>query len=240
MKIFRNIIPGIKICHSLSQLSSYNREITKAREAGDFEREREYILKSTDQWGNHIVKIFDIDLAVTGKENLPRNGPVVFAGNHQSFADIPVACAALNNFQLGFVARDNLAKVPFYGKWMSKIRGVFLNRENVRASLRTIDEGIALLEDGFSLMIFPEGTRSQGEHMAEFKRGSLRLATKPGVPVIPISINGTYHIFEERGYIKKGVHVDLAIYPAIETKGMSKAAANNLAAEVEAIVRSGL
>ena len=240
MKIFRNIIPGIKICCSLWQLRPYNREITKAKEAGNFEREREYILKSTGQWGNHIVKAFEIDLVVNGRENLPSNGPAVFVGNHQSFADIPVACAVLDNFQFGFVARDNLARVPFYGRWMSRIRGVFINREDARSSLRTIEEGIALLEKGFSLMIFPEGTRSQSASMAEFKKGSLRLATKPGVPVIPVSINGTYHIFEESGYVKKGAHVNLTIHPAIGTKGMSRTDANNLAAKVEAIVRSGL
>lgn len=240
MKIFRNIVPGIKVYASLNALKMYNREISKSREANDREREREYILKATNCWGNYLIKALEIDLAVTGKENLPDKGPVVFAANHQGFADIPVACAALNKFQLGFVARDSLAKVPLYGKWMAQIRGVFINRDDVRASLRAIDEGVELLKQGFSLMIFPEGTRGRGGPVTEFKKGSLRLATKPGVPVIPVSINGTYHIFEESGYIKNGVHVDLAIHQAIETKGMDRHAANNLAAEVEKIVKTGL
>ena len=240
MNVINNIIPAVMLYDSLKYLAKFKKEIITARREGDFEREREYILKSTGVWGGQLVKIFDIDLAVTGKENLPDSGPVVFASNHQGYADIPVSCVALDKFQFAFVARDDLEKLPFYGKWMKQIRGVFLKRDDTRASLRAINEGIDLLEKGFSLFIFPEGTRSRGGPMKEFKKGSLRLAVKPGIPVIPVTINGTYHIFEESGYVKRGVHVDLTIHPPLETKGLDKAEANDFAAKVEKIIRGGL
>ena len=240
MKILGNIIPVIKVYDSLKYLTGFKKELLAARKKGDFEREREFILKSTKCWGNHFVKIFDIELNVTGKENLPESGPVVFAANHQGYADIPITCAVLDKFQFAFVAKDNLEKVPLYGRWIREIRSVFIKRDDARASLRAIDEGIALIENGFSLMIFPEGTRSRGGPMGEFKKGSLRLATKPGVPVIPVSINGSHRIFEDSGYIKSGAKVDITIHPVIETKGMDRAVANNLSAEVEKIVRAGL
>lgn len=240
MVILKNIIPAVKLLDSLKYLSKFKKEIIRSRAAGDFEKEREYILKATYTWGSHLVEIFDIDLNISGKENLPGKGPVVFASNHQGYADIPVTCVALDKFQFAFVARDNLSRVPFYGKWMRRIRGVFIKRNNARDSLKTINEGIELLENGFSLLIFPEGTRSRGGPMREFKRGSLRLAAKPGVPVVPITIKGTHRIYEDSGYIKKGVHVDLTIHPAIETKEMNRVVANNLAEEIEKIVRSSL
>jgi 1-acyl-sn-glycerol-3-phosphate acyltransferase len=240
LKLIKNIVPAIKLYDSLKYLTEFNREISKARKTGDFEREREFILKSTTVWGNHLIKIYDIDLNVSGKENIPDRGPVVFAANHQGYADIPIACAVFDRFQFAFVAKDNLAKIPFYGPWIKQIRSVFIKRGDVRASLRAIDEGVGLIEQGFSLLIFPEGTRSRGGPVGEFKKGSLRLATKPGVPVIPVTINGTHRIFEDFGYIKSGVHVDMIIHPAMETKGMDRPAANNLSAEVEKIVKSGM
>ena len=240
MNVARNIIPAIMIYDSLKYLPAFNREITKARAAGDRDKEREFILKSTDTWGSHMVKALKVDLRVTGKGNLPEKGPVVFAANHQGYADIPMTCAALNKFQFAFVARDDLRRIPLYGKWMSQIRGIFIDRGDARSSLKTIDEGIGLIEDGFSLLVFPEGTRSKGGPVAEFKKGSLRLATKPGVPVIPVTINGTYRIFEESGYVRKGARVDMAIHPPIETKGLDRIAAGNLPAEIERIVKEGI
>jgi 1-acyl-sn-glycerol-3-phosphate acyltransferase len=240
LNVIKNIIPAVLLYDSLKYLAKFKKETIKARQEGDFEREREFILKSTGTWGRHLVKVFDIDLSVTGKENLPDSGPVVFVSNHQGYADIPVSFMALDKFQFAFVARDDLEKLPFYGKWMKQIRGVFLKRDDARASLRAINEGIDLLEKGFSLMIFPEGTRSRGGPVKEFKKGSLRLAVKPGIPVIPVTINGTYHIFEESGRVKKGVHVDLTIHPLIETKGMSKTESNDFAAVVEKIIRGDL
>jgi len=240
LKIFKNIIPAIKLYDALNRLSEYKKEIWEARATGDFEKEREYILKSTDTWAKHVMKTFDITLNVTGKENLPESGPVVFVANHQSFADILVTLAVLNKFQFGFIAKDSLKRIPFYGSWIKEIRSVYINRDDARASLRAIEEGIDLLSKGFSLLIFPEGSRSQGDAIYEFKKGSLRLATKPGIPVIPVTIDGAYRIFEEGGYVKNGGQVNVIIHPVIETKGMAKSDANNLSAEVEKIVREGL
>ena len=240
MKIIKNIVPAIKLYDALQRLSEYKKEILKARAEEDYEKEREYILKATDSWAKDVMKTFDITLHVTGKENLPESGPVVFVANHQSFADILVTCAVLNKFQFGFIAKDSLKPLPFYGKWIKDIRSVYINRDDARASLRAIEEGINLLNNGFSLLIFPEGSRSKGSAMYEFKKGSLRLATKPGLPVIPISIDGTYRIFEEKGYVTNGAEVHVIIHPAIETKGMAKSDVNNLSAEVEKIVREGL
>ena len=240
MKILKNIVPVFKLVDALKHLTEFSKEIAKARVVKDPEREREYILKSTSTWGRHLIEVYNINLNIKGKENLPEQGPVVFASNHQGYADIPVTCAALDRFQFGYVAKSDLEKVPFYGKWIGNIRSVFIKRNDSRASLRAIAEGIDLIEQGFSLLIFPEGTRSKGGQMGEFKKGSLRLASKPGVPVVPVTICGTYRVFEEHGYIKDGACVDVIIHPAIETKGMDKAAAGNLTAEVEKIVRDGL
>ena len=240
MKIFENIVPVIKLYDSLKYLKVYRKEISVARAAGDFEREREYILKSTSVWGKQLVKAYRIDLNVTGRENLPDRGPVVFASNHQGYADIPVTCAVFDKFQFAYVAKDDLTRIPLYGKWIKHIRSVFMKRDDLRESLKAINEGVVLLENGFSLMIFPEGTRSRGGPVGEFKKGSLRLATKPGIPVIPITINGTHRIYEDTGCIKSGEHVDIVIHPVIETKGMDKSVANNLASVVEKIVKGGV
>ncbi|MDD4754423.1 MAG: lysophospholipid acyltransferase family protein, partial [Desulfitobacteriaceae bacterium] len=186
-----------------------------------------------------IVKKYKINLNISGKENVPE-GPVLFVSNHQGYADIPIYCAVFTEKQIGFVAKTSLGKIPIFGEWIRDIRSIFIEREDPRSSLKTIEEGISLLNQGFSLVIFPEGTRSKGPQMGQFKKGSLRLATKSGVPVVPVTVNGTYHVYEDLGYVHSGASVDFHIHPAIDTKSLSKQEANNLAEKVEELVKSKL
>ncbi|QHI72247.1 lysophospholipid acyltransferase family protein [Aminipila terrae] len=240
MKVLRNIPMAVEFMSALSELKKHKKNIYKYRELEDYEKEKEYILKATSTWGKRIVNDLNIKINVMGKDNLPENGPVVFVANHQGYGDIPVCCAVLDKFQTGFIAKSSLKKLPFYGEWIQNIRSVMLDREDPRESLRAIETAIGFINQGFSIVVFPEGHRSKGGEMSEFKKGSLRLATKPGVPVIPISIEGTYRLFEEKGYMQGNFTVDFLIHPAIETSGLSRTEASNLAETVQQIVQKGL
>lgn len=237
-KLFKNVCFFAWMYFNLKYLRKYHYYIKKFRDSGDSEAERVEILKATTTWGGGIMKKLNIKLNISGLENIPQ-GPVVFVSNHQGYGDIPVYGAAITTKQFGFIAKDDLAKIPVFGEWIRDIRSVFIERSDPRASLKAIEQGIELLNQGYSLVIFPEGTRSKGTNMGEFKKGSLRLATKPGVPVVPITINGTYKMFEEKGYTQPAT-VDFYIHPAIETKDLPKSESNNLAEKVEKIIKDKL
>lgn len=239
MKIFQNIPGFFKLYRTLKHLNKYKAEIEDAKAKGDYERERLNIQKAQESWSHNVMKMFGTELVVHGKENLPKEGPIVYVGNHQGYADIIAYCSALNTIQFGYIAKDMLSKIPFYGVWILRIRSVFIKRDDPRASLKAIDEGIDLINKGFSLMIFPEGTRSLGPEPGEFKRGAFKLAIKPGVPIIPVSLNGSYKMYEETGVLK-GTRIDVMIHPAVQTKGLSKKEEKELCAEVEKTVKDGI
>lgn len=239
MKIIRNIPMIYKFYLALPSLKQYKDGIMAARAAGDLEKEREYILKATNSWGAFVMGVFKTTVNIHGKENIPVKGPVVYVSNHQSNSDIPLCCMVLNKIQFGFIAKEGLQNLFLYGEWVTNIRSVLIKREDPRASLRTIEEAISLINQGFSMLVFPEGKRSKGPEMGEFKKGSLRLAIKSGAPVVPITINGTWRIFEEKGYPQKST-VDITIHKAIETKNLSKEEASALSEKVEDIIRGGL
>nr|WP_315021263.1 lysophospholipid acyltransferase family protein [uncultured Aminipila sp.] len=240
MKIIRNIPMIVEFVSALPELRRHKKNIYKYRALEDLEKEREFILKATSTWGKRLLNDLNIALNIIGKENMPESGPVVFVANHQGYGDIPTCCAALDKFQTGFIAKSSLSKLPLYGEWIKNIRSVMIEREDPRESLRAIETAIDFIKQGFSIVVFPEGHRSKGGEMGEFKKGSLRLATKPGVPIVPISINGTYRLFEEKGYMQGNFKVDFLIHPAIETSGLSRSEASNLAGTVEQIVKQGL
>ena len=225
---------------ALNALAPYERQAKKARKIGDNEAERQAILMCCITWSTNVLKMFKADVEVIGKENLPEKGPVVFVGNHQGYGDIVLCLYAFNRFQTGFLAKATLEKIPWYGKWIKEIRSIFIERDDSRASLKAINEGIELLKQGFSLVVFPEGTRSKGPEIGEFRKGSLRLATKSGIPIIPFTIQGTYRFFEEKEHVQKGVSMKMIIHPIVKTEGLSKTEIKELDNKIEAIVRSGM
>ena len=237
MIILRNIPNAIRIVRATNDFGILREQIYLARGKGQFERERRMILLAESRWGKRLCESVGINIEVTGRENLPTKGPVLYVSNHQSYADIPVHCAVLDTIQFGFVAKKELRKLPVYGPFIEDIRSVLIDRTNAKTSMKAILEGISYINDGFSLLIFPEGTRSKGPEIGEFHAGSLKLATKPEVPVIPITMDGSYRAFEDNGMFK-GCNVRYTIHKPIETKGMSRQEKANLAEEVEQIVRS--
>lgn len=238
MKILANLSMAIWALGTLTHIEKYRRDIEKYRAEGNFEAEKAEILKTEKTWSEMACKKYGIDLQVTGLENIPPD-PVVYVSNHQGYCDILAFLAAMPGRSAGFVAKEELSKIPLYGKWIARVRSVFIPREDARGSLRAIEEAMKNLKEGFSMVVFAEGTRSLGPNMGEFKKGSLRLATKTGVPVVPVSIDGTYRAFEEEGRLRPAT-VRFHIHPAIETKELSRPEANELTARVERIIREKL
>ena len=149
-----------------------------------------------------ILKSFKLCLAmagtklvVDGEENIPDDTAVLYVGNHSSYYDILCSYVATGR-GMGFFAKKEMEKIPCLAHWMRFINCLFLDRKNIKAGLATMNEGTQLLKDGFSIAIFPEGTRNQDEDPHEFKEGSLRPALKAKVPVIPMAISGTADILE--------------------------------------------
>lgn len=239
MKILPNIPAFAKLIYCLKYFNPYRKKIEAAKASGDHEEERRQILEATSTWGPMMMDMFGSEVRVQGLENLPEQGPVVIVGNHQGYADIAAYFAAFRKFQFGFVAKQELRKIPLYGIWIERIRSVLIERDDPRASLEAIKRGVELLQQGYSLVIFPEGTRSKGPVPGPFMKGSLKLATKPGVPIVPVSMNGTYKMYEQTGVLRSAV-IDIIVHEPIETRGLSRQEEKELNERVEQIVTDGV
>jgi 1-acyl-sn-glycerol-3-phosphate acyltransferase len=176
---------------------------------------------------------------IVGEENIPE-GSCVFVGNHQGNFDVLVLAGYTNKW-VGFIAKKELESFPLVSYWMKQQHSVFMDREDPRDSVRAITQGIENLKNGYSMGIYPEGTRSKGKEMLEFKKGAMKLAIKSGAPIVPVTINGTYKIFEDQdGKKVKPAEVDMVFSEPIYTKGMSKEEQNNLSEHIKAIIEENL
>ncbi|WP_061320298.1 lysophospholipid acyltransferase family protein [Clostridium botulinum] len=205
---------------------------------GNKEEIDRYINKSVVGWAKFIVNGIGIKINKKGLENVP-DGPCLFVGNHQGLLDVPVIVSSLDRY-VGFVAKKEMLKLKILTYWMKEMKCVFMDRQNVRAAVKTINEGVENLKNGYSMLIFPEGTRSRGENLGEFKKGSMKLGIKAGVPIVPIAIDGTYNVLEANGKKIKAADVDLIICPPIYPNELSKEEQNNLSVTIRDVIQKEL
>lgn len=142
-----------------------------------------------------ILRIAGVKIEVSGLDNIPDKA-CLYVGNHNSYFDILVTETVIPS-GTGFVSKDSLQKIPGLSSWMNLIHCLFLNRTDVREGLKMILTGADYLKEGYSMFIFPEGTRSRDGHIGEFKGGSLKMAQKAGAPIVPVAISGSSKIFEK-------------------------------------------
>lgn len=153
-------------------------------------------MQAAKDWAKSIIKVCGGKIKVYGEENVPE-GTCLFVGNHQGNFDIMLLVEAIDK-NVGFVAKKEMEKLPILSWWMKKNHCVFLDRENPREAIKAFNEATKSLKKGYSMVIFPEGTRSKGTNVGEFKKGSLKLATKvPEIPIVPVACEGTYKLFEK-------------------------------------------
>lgn len=184
-------------------------------------------------WARYVIEQAPAEVEVIGQEKIPQDQAVCFISNHQGNMDIPVLLGYINK-PMAFVAKVELAKVPFISPWMILMGCTFMDRKSPRASVKALHDAAEGLKKGYSQMIFPEGTRSRGGPHHEFKAGSFKLAYMAEAPIVPVTIDGTWRLLEEKGRLQKG-KVTVTIHDPIPTKGLSKEEMQAIPAKVEEI-----
>ena len=133
-----------------------------------------------------------------GEENVPKDTPVLYIGNHRSYFDILLTYSRCP-IRTGYIAKKEMEKIPLLSTWMKYLHCLFLDRKDIKQGLKTILTAVDKVKSGISICIFPEGTRNKNTDdldMLPFHEGSFKIATKTKCPIIPIAINNSADIFE--------------------------------------------
>ena len=222
----------------------FNKNIPKLQElrkAGDIKGEQELILRASGDWAVETAEKLGVKFEIVGEENIPKSGPIMVYANHQGLADIlAIYYLFRNHFQIGFISKDEWRRLKPLADAIEYTRSVFLVREDPREAIRVIGECSELLANGFSLAIFPEGTRSKRHETAEFKPGSFKFAERAKVPILPITLDGSYKMFEETGNFVPGQTIKITVHPLVSLDGLSKAELREVGTKIESIIKSGL
>jgi 1-acyl-sn-glycerol-3-phosphate acyltransferase len=224
---------GVYLIGTLANYVKLN-SIRKNKSEGDADT---YAHKIAKKWADFCIRTIGAEIEMVGVEHLPE-GNCLFVGNHQGYLDIPLIYSKIDK-KIGFIAKKELEKAPILSTWMKALHCIFMDRDNPREAIKSINEGINYLDKGFSLVIFPEGTRSKSMRLGEFKKGSMKLGLKSKVPIVPITIIGSYKVFEESNRIKPA-KVKLIISKPIFIDKLSKEEQSNLSEIIRESINENL
>ena len=180
------IVPGAwqKLCRYAKHPEKYSEE--------EMYRHIQYILKRAVRGGN-------IDLQVSGTENIPKEGGFMLYANHQGMFDV-LAVAATCDIPVGAVLKKELYDIPFLHQVAICTKSFPMDREDVRQSLTVIQSVIREVKAGRNYLIFPEGTRSRnGNQMGQFHSGSFRCATRSKCPIAPVALVDSFKVLDQKG-----------------------------------------
>lgn len=181
-------------------------------------------------WARFGLALNLTPLELRGAENLP-DGPFILMSNHQSNFDILSLIAGIPR-RVYWIAKKELFDIPVFGPSMRRGGYIPLDRSDGRKALKSMEEAAAIIRQGSSVVMFPEGTRTRDGRLLPFKRGGFMLAVRAGVPVIPVTINGSGRV-NPGGLIRLyGGKITLTLHPRINIpEGLKKSAAEELLME---------
>ena len=190
-------------------------------------------------WGRIGLLLGGAKLEVIGREKVPAAGPVIYMSNHQGNFDILALFLAIPR-QFSWIAKEELFAIPVFGHSMRRAGYIPLDRSDGRRALKSIEAAAAMIRNGRSVVIFPEGTRTPDGNLLPFKRGGFLLAAKAGVPIVPFTINGSAKVNPcKRLEIYPGT-ISIRFAEAITTAGKSGSHRDQLMEQVKAAIEAGL
>lgn len=204
-----------------------------------FKRDDLYF-KLAGLWSGSLVKSAGIKISMKGTENIQMNKSCIYVSNHSSYMDIPVLINAIKT-DLALIYKKELEKIPFFGPGMRRSPHVAIVRLHPKKAMRSIDEALDKLQDGVSILVFPEGTRSETGELQDFKRGAFMLASRSGRPIIPVSVKGTNRSMPKGSMLagKSDVHIEVH-KPITDYKIEKPTDEKELMNRVHEIIKSGL
>ncbi len=169
-------------------------------------------------WARVMLFICGVRVRVEGIERLDRSTRYVYVSNHASMFDIPAIIAGIPD-QIRIVYKRELERIPFFGwglKWGSYI-GIDRNRS--ADAMKSLQAAAEKIRRGASVLLYAEGTRTTDGKLQPFKRGAFNIAVKAGVPVVPLTVNGSYRILQKHSIIIRPGTINLILGNPIAIDG---------------------
>ena len=165
-------------------------------------------------WSSWVLKVLFLPVKVTGRENLKHGESYVFVSNHQGAFDIFLIFGHLHrNFK--WMMKRQLRSIPFVGYACEKSHQIFVDKRGPSKVKETYDKARHTLKEGMSVVVFPEGSRTPDGRMHRFKKGAYQIADDLSLPVVPMTIDGSYRVLSKNSKLIRPGKITLTIHEPV-------------------------
>jgi 1-acyl-sn-glycerol-3-phosphate acyltransferase len=172
---------------------------------------------------------------VVGKEKLNRKKSYIFVSNHQGAYDIFLIFGFIGQ-HIKWVMKQSLRKIPLVGYACERAGFIFVDNSSAQAAAKTIKIAESKLKNGASIVIFPEGSRTCTGKMDRFKKGAYQMALDLKLPIVPVTINGSFNVLPIHSYLIHPHKMELIIHEPIETDSIQVENIREIALKIKELV----
>jgi 1-acyl-sn-glycerol-3-phosphate acyltransferase len=185
------------------------------------------------------IKVVGIKLNIKGLEHLKPGKAYLFLANHQSNCDAPALLLAIPR-NVRFIVKEELNKVPVLNTCMRLGGFVYIDRTDRSSAVSGMNQAVAQMRRGDSFLVFPEGTRTRTGRMGRFKKGPFMMALQAEVPIVPITILGSFEVMRPTQFRLIPGTITVTFHPEIETRGLGLSSRESLLEETRKRISSAL
>jgi 1-acyl-sn-glycerol-3-phosphate acyltransferase len=172
-------------------------------------------------WAWTMLRVTRVKVVIRGHEKIVPGQSYIIISNHQSEYDI-LALVTTLKIQFRWIIKKELRKVPLFGYALELSRNIFIDRSHPDQAMKSIQEGLDRLPPGVGVMFFAEGTRSADGSIQPFKKGGFVMALEKGVPILPVTVNGSRKILPKRSLVFRPGTIEVVVSDPIDTAGWQK------------------
>jgi len=179
-------------------------------------------------WARTLIRWSGVTAEVSGLDRVDWDRPMILVANHQSWFDVFVLVALLPA-KLRFVAKEELSRIPVFGRAWRACGHVSVNRQDREDAIASLERAAARIHDeSLAVIFFPEGTRSKDGRLQKFKKGAFVLAIQTQAPVVPVGIVGSHEVMPKGSFWIRPGHIRVEVGEAISTQELDHAHRNAL------------
>ncbi len=212
---------------------AYHKHLEKK---GEQEKADKFGFPAVKKWADFVVKAAKINITVNGLEKIPKDRPILFTPNHQSYADIPVLLHVLKDHNIGFLMRKSLNNFFAIEQISHIIKCVPIDQDNPRDSMRGLQKTVEQIKNGQSMVVFPEGKRGFTNTPDVFFNGAFKIVQKTGVTVVPVYLRNIFKILEGNNFVITPTDISVTFLDPIETADMSRDDVKQLHDKVHSLI----
>jgi len=172
-------------------------------------------------WNRAVSTCMGLSFSLHGADKIVPGTSYIVTPNHQGNADI-LALVATLPLRFRWVIKKELLKIPLFGQALGGTGAISIDRSDSQKAVKSLQEGTEKLKGGWSVLIYPEGTRSSDENLQPFKKGPFMMAVQTGIPILPVTCNGAFRVLPKKTIVFRSGHIEVRVGDPILTEGLTE------------------